>query len=270
MKTMDIIWGTAAMMLLFTLTEMGASAQNAQDVQNVQNAQDIQEIHTVQNVPDVETVQGVPAVQNVQGTLKVQDMRNSQNVQSNQDVQTVLRNIDLTVSWQVNAPINTGFADRISGWGMNVELTYNITPRWELGAFASFHSNNGYVGRETLDISPTERFTTDQIRSMYQVPFGLTASYAFFRNNILRPYIGAKIGAMYNRNTTYFGASGLQDTAWGFYCSPEIGLEVYPFRHSGIGFQIAAYYGYGTNETHTLTEIVKGQNNLGFRVGIVF
>ena len=186
------------------------------------------------------------------------------------DAQNFLKDVDLTLGWQVNAPINTGFADHISGWGMNVELTYNITPRWEVGAFAAFHSNNGYVGRSTLELSPTERLTTDQARSMFQVPFGLTASYAFYRNRILRPYIGAKIGTMYNRNTTWFSTTGMQDTDWGFYCSPEIGLEVYPFRHSQIGFQIAAYYGYGTNETQTLTGVVSGQNNAGFRIGIIF
>ena len=41
--------------------------------------------------------------------------------------------MDLKVDWQMNAPFSTDFADKISGWGMNYELTYGITPRWEAG-----------------------------------------------------------------------------------------------------------------------------------------
>ena len=186
------------------------------------------------------------------------------------DAQNFLKDVDLSLGWQVNAPLNTGFTDRISGWGMNIELTYNLTPRWELGAFASFHSNHDYIGRSTIDISQTERFTADQNLSLFQLPFGLTASYAFYRNRVLRPYVGAKLGAMYSRNTTYFGVSGVKDSDWGIYCSPEIGLEIYPFKKSQIGFQVALYYGYATNEMQTLTGTINGLNNAGFRVGIVF
>ena len=181
-----------------------------------------------------------------------------------------LKNVDLMVDWQVNAPVPGNFTDGLSGWGMNFELSYNVTPIWEIGAFASFHTNHGYVERQTLPLSPTESLTTDQLRSSFQVPFGLTTSFALFRNRYFRPYVGAKIGTMFNRNTTYYGEGGSYDKAWGFYAAPEIGLEIFPFKHSGIGFHIAGYYGYGTNKTMTLTQEINGQGNLGFRLGIIF
>ena len=44
-----------------------------------------------------------------------------------------VRNLNLVIDWQVNAPFSTGYADKISGWGMNYELKYEVNPRWDLG-----------------------------------------------------------------------------------------------------------------------------------------
>ena len=43
--------------------------------------------------------------------------------------------LHFNVDWQMNAPISTDFADKISGWGMNFEAGYYVTSRWSLGAF---------------------------------------------------------------------------------------------------------------------------------------
>lgn len=83
----------------------------------------------------------------------------------------------LKVDWQMNAPFSTDFADKLSGWGMNFELGYELTPRWEVGLFASYHTNHQYVGRQTLSLSPTESLTTDQQRSAFQIPFGVMGAY---------------------------------------------------------------------------------------------
>ena len=96
----------------------------------------------------------------------------------------------LKVDWQMNAPFSTDFADKLSGWGMNYELGYQFTPRWEAGVFASFHTNHKYVGRQTLSLSPTESLTTDQQRSAFQVPFGVMGAYNLSTNRYIKPYIG--------------------------------------------------------------------------------
>lgn len=180
------------------------------------------------------------------------------------------RKVHFAVDWQMNAPLSTGFADKISGWGMNFEGAYDVTSHFSAGAFLSFHTNHRYIDRQTISLSPTESLTTDQQRSAFQLPFGATAAYTFCTDSHVRPYVGAKLGAMFARNTTYFGTGGLYDTGWGFYASPEIGLKIYPNTQKKWGFHIAGYYSYATNRTETLTGNIDGQSNTGFRLGILF
>ena len=179
------------------------------------------------------------------------------------------RKVHLTIDRQMNAPFSTGFADKISGWGMNFEGMYNLTNNISAGAFISFHTNHSYVARQTISLSPTESLTTDQQRSAFQIPFGAALDYTF-NSRYVYPYVGVKLGAMFARNTTYFGTGGLYDKSWGFYASPEIGLKIYPIKHRNLGFHIAGYYSYATNRTQTLTCDIDGQNNVGFRLGVIF
>ncbi len=180
------------------------------------------------------------------------------------------RKVHFAVDWQMNAPLSTGFADKISGWGMNFEGAYDVTSHFSAGAFLSFHTNHRYIDRQTISLSPTESLTTDQQRSAFQLPFGATAAYTFCTDSHIRSYVGAKLGAMFARNTTYFGTGGLYDTGWGFYASPEIGLKIYPNTQKNWGFHIAGFYSYATNRTETLTGNIDGQSNAGFRLGILF
>ena len=46
----------------------------------------------------------------------------------------------------MNVPLNSNFADKFSGWGMNFEGKYDLTPYWSIGAFLNFHTNHRYVG----------------------------------------------------------------------------------------------------------------------------
>ena len=146
-----------------------------------------------------------------------------------------VRNLNLVIDWQVNAPFSTGYADK-----------------------------------QTLQLSPTESLTTDQQRSAFQVPFGVVANYKLWDGKHFVPYVGLKAGTMFARNTTYYGIKGLYDKAWGGYVSPEIGFNIYPCKTKKWGFHVAGYYSYGTNKTYTLTSEINGQNNAGFRVGVIF
>lgn len=176
----------------------------------------------------------------------------------------------LVIDWQMNAPISTGFADKISGWGMNFEGLYDLTPRWSVGAFINFHTNHKYIDRQTLQLSPTEALTTDQQRSAYQLPFGVEGVYTLYDGRYVKPYVGVKLGTAYTRYTTYYGANGIYDSGWGFYASPEVGLKIYPSPHRRFGFHVAGYYNYMTNKVATLTSDVEGQSNVGFRLGVIF
>ena len=78
------------------------------------------------------------------------------------------------------------------------------------------------------------------------------------------------IGTMYAQNTTYLNTISLTDKPWGFYVSPEIGVNIYPFSQSRFGFHLAAYYSYATNKSELLTGCQDGNNNIGFRLGVCF
>ena len=153
---------------------------------------------------------------------------------------------------------------------MNFEGLYDLTPRWSVGAFINFHTNHKYVGRQTLQLSPTELLTTDQQRSAYQLPFGVGTSYTLYDGRYVKPYVGVKLGTAFTRYTTYYGAGGVFDDGWGFYVSPEVGLKIYPCPHRRFGFHVAGYYNYMTNDMATLTGDVTGQSNVGFRLGLIF
>ena len=84
------------------------------------------------------------------------------------------------IDWQFNAPLSNNFADKASGWGMNFEGGYFVTPNIGLGLFLNYHSNHEYVGRETFQMGAGE-VTTDQQHTIFQLPFGAAARYQWNR-----------------------------------------------------------------------------------------
>ena len=52
--------------------------------------------------------------------------------------QDISDRLHFNVDWQMNAPLNTNFADKISGWGMNLEGGYFLTPH--KSRLSSYHS----------------------------------------------------------------------------------------------------------------------------------
>lgn len=187
----------------------------------------------------------------------------------------VMDNLHFNLDWQMNAPLGTDFANKISGWGMNFEANYSVTSYWAVGGFINFHTNHRYLPTTTLQVpgSQTEYITTDQQQSAYQLPFGVSVRYNFVPEGIghVRPYIGVKTGAMYAKNTTYLNSEGYYDNPWGYYVAPEVGLNIYPNAEGRFGFHIAGYFSYATNKSKLyLGDDLNGQKNVGFRVGIIF
>ena len=83
-----------------------------------------------------------------------------------------------------------------------------------------------------------------------------------------QPYFATKIGAEYSTQSTYMSTFVNRNENWGFYISPEIGFNYYPFHKTDVGFQLAAYYSYATN--HNDNYGLKGLNNIGFKLGLAF
>lgn len=173
------------------------------------------------------------------------------------------------IDWQFNFPMSNNFADKGSGWGMNFEGGYYVTPNMALGGFLSYHSNHEYFGRQTLPLTEGGSINTDQQHTLFQLPFGLATRYSWDRGGVFQPYVGVKIGAQYAQLKSAFNVFEAKDNTWGFYVSPEIGFSIYPWAY-GPGLHFAFYYSYASNKGDLFTYSVDGMNNLGLRVGIAF
>lgn len=176
----------------------------------------------------------------------------------------------VVIDWQMNAPLNSGFTSGISGWGMNFEGLFDVTPNFTVGTFVNFHTNHEYFGRQAIPLSPTETLTTDRQNSAFQLPFGLSGAVNFVDHGRFIPYFGVKTGAMFARNTSYYNVYYAQDKSWGYYVSPEIGIRIYPAKTRHFGFHVAGFYNVATNKSQVLSTDIDNQSNIGFRVGVFF
>lgn len=173
------------------------------------------------------------------------------------------------IDWQFNFPLNNGFADKASGWGMNFEGGYYLTENFAIGGFMSYHSNHEYIGRETIPLTGNGDLNTDQQHTLFQLPFGVTGRYSFNRDGMFQPYISLKAGPQYAKFKTTFNAFQNVDNTWGFYFSPEIGMNIFPWIYRP-GIHVAAYYSYATNKGSVINHGADGLSNFGLRLGAAF
>ena len=185
---------------------------------------------------------------------------------ANADAQMGKRNY-INAGWQCNALVGNEFVTSAQGYAAYIEGGYYLTPMLAVGGFANFSTNNEYIPTKTYTFSDQSALTTDLERSVYQVPFGASVRYRFMRTEV-QPYIQAKVGAQYSTQSTYMSTFVNRHDNWGFYVSPEVGLTFYPFNATDMGFQIAVYYSYATNDNKPYD--IKGLNNIGFKLGIAF
>lgn len=172
------------------------------------------------------------------------------------------------VDWQLNMPVGNKFADGISGWGMNIEGGYYVTDNIAVGAFLNFHTNNEYFSRRTLHLTGTLSMSTDQQHQMFTLPFGALVRYRFMEAD-MQPYVGMKLGACYSDFNDYYYIYVKEQDKWGFYISPEVGFNWYPWANS-IGFHAALYYSFATNKCDVLSYSQSSLSNFGLRIGVAF
>lgn len=172
------------------------------------------------------------------------------------------------VDWQFNIPISNDFSNGASGWGMNFEGGYYITQDIAVGAFLNFHTNNEYFSRRTISLSETLSMNTRQQHQMFTLPFGLLVRYRFIESDF-QPYVGLKLGACYSEFNNFYYIFEKEQNRWGFYMSPEVGFNFYPWAN-GVGFHAALYYSFATNKCNIMSYKQNTLNNVGFRIGIAF
>ena len=161
------------------------------------------------------------------------------------------------------------FSDKTSGLG-GMKAGYYVIPNFSVGAFISYHTNNKYIDRQTLPVSSTSAITSDQQHSIFQLPFGAAFRYNVAPESQFQPYAGVQLGASYSEMSTYMNVMKVYDRNWGFYVSPEIGMNMYFTPQKQIGLHIAAYYNYATNKGDVLSYSIDGLNNWGIRLGLAF
>ena len=174
------------------------------------------------------------------------------------------------VDWQFNAPLKNHFADKASGWGMNFEGGYFVTPAITVGPFISYQTNLQSISRQTLDLGGGSALTTNQKHALFQLPFGVTGRYNWLTDSVFQPYVGLKLGASYAEMSSYYYVVKQYTDTWGFFMSPEIGVSIFPRPDYRLGFHVALYYSYATNSGDVLTYSINNINNFGIRVGISF
>lgn len=172
------------------------------------------------------------------------------------------------IDWQFNIPINNSFSNTASGWGMNFEGGYYVAPDVAVGAFLSFHTNNEYLSRRTINLGGNEAINTNQQHQMFTLPFGALIRYRFVESDF-QPYVGMKAGACYSEFNNYYYIFLNQQKKWGFYMQPEVGFNFYPWAES-LGFHFAMYYSFSTNKCSIMSYSQSNLNNFGFRVGLAF
>lgn len=172
------------------------------------------------------------------------------------------------VDWQFNVPIDNNFSNGASGWGMNFEGGYYVTSDIAVGAFISFHTNNEYFTRRTINLSNTLSMNSDQQHQMFTLPFGALVRYRFIEADF-QPYVAFKAGACYSEFNNYYYIFMSGQDRWGFFMSPEVGFNWYPWPN-GIGLHLALYYSFATNKCDIMSYSQDILNNFGFRLGIAF
>ena len=182
----------------------------------------------------------------------------------------VFPNTYINIDWQVGVPLGAGFADKASGWGMNFEGGYFVTPAITVGPFISYQTNLQSISRQTLDLGNGSALTTNQKHALFQLPFGVTGRYNWLTDSVFQPYAGLKLGANYAEMSSYYYIIKQYTDTWGFYLSPEIGVSIFPRPDYRLGFHVALYYSYSTNSGDVLTYSMDNINNFGIRVGISF
>ena len=174
------------------------------------------------------------------------------------------------IDWQFNVPLSNGFADDASGWGMNFEGGYIVTPEITVGAFISYQTNIESISRQTLQLGSGAAMTTAQKHTLFELPFGVVGRYNFLKGSVFQPYAGLRIGADYAEMSSYYYTIQQYQDTWGVYLSPEIGVSIFPSPAQRFGFHVALFYSYASNNDDLLIYTMNNINRFGVRVGISF
>lgn len=172
--------------------------------------------------------------------------------------------------WQFNIPLNNDFTSKGSGWGMSFDGGYFFAPKFGVGLFMAYSTNHKYINTATFPVESNSTITTNQQRSLFQLPFGVVFRYRPMNSGWFDPYGAVKIGTEYAKLMSYISTYQVKENTWGFYISPEIGSNFWFTNAKNFGMNASIYYSFSTNKGKVLNGDVDKLNNFGFRIGLAF
>ncbi|PIB37474.1 hypothetical protein BFP72_08425 [Reichenbachiella sp. 5M10] len=131
-----------------------------------------------------------------------------------------------------------------------VGLSAGLTTFYEEKADDTYVTSNGSISGK-------------QFRYSNHVPLMVTGSYYLSTDGQLKPFVQLGLGTMYTRRDTDMGLYSIEEEAWAFALSPEVGLK-YEIL-SGKSILLSAKY---LNGFKAGDELDASQSFLAFSIGI--
>lgn len=183
-------------------------------------------------------------------------------------LQPIFARMYFNADWQLNAPLRNDITDGAGSLGGHFEAGYYATENVGIGAFVAFQNNEeDHLTSTDAGYAPD----TEQRNRLYQLPFGLSGRYRWAAPDALfTPYVALKLGAEYAESNLYVANMQTQLHSWGFFLSPEVGTEIYPFHRCKFGFHVALYYSFATNDASLAGLSARRLHNCGARFGVAF
>ena len=172
--------------------------------------------------------------------------------------------------WQFDFPIKSDFSNKMNDLGLYVDVGYYFTHNISLGGFINVNTQYDNVTRNVTNDNTSTSENIEETLSYISVPFGASLRYRFVHDTWWQPYVSAKAGVNYAEAKSTMPLDTYSDKSWGFYVSPELGINIFPFKKYLLGINLAAYYAYATNRHDVSSRQVNGLNSMGIRLGLAF
>jgi hypothetical protein len=169
-------------------------------------------------------------------------------------------------TWNINFPISNQFVNKTSFDGFKLDYRKMIQPDLSVGLELGWCGFDKYTPRKTYQIH-NGAVTTDFYSYLYTIPMAVNAHHYFKATNMIYPYAGLALGAMYSEDELYYNTYVTSYYNWGFLVSPELGAIIKFSQYSGAGLIIGVNYSYATNKQKEFN--IDGIQSFGVQIGLV-
>lgn len=155
------------------------------------------------------------------------------------------------------------YASTFSGRGFTLDYRKLVQPNLGVGVYGGW---NVFYDERPYDTYTVENISVSgkQYRYVNSVPLMVAADYYLSPGDDLNPFIGLGVGTIYNERATDMGIYRVNQEAWSFGFTPQVGFIYSLNRYAGIS--VAAKYNMGL----AAGDFDAMQSYLSFNIGYVF